>query len=84
MLDNHKSWLELDKTHRESDLASKSTNTDKVTNMENQDTSVVLPVPEDQPKVKEQVIDPWNVSGEVGEDGNVKPIGMWLCGGCEY
>jgi len=52
--------------------------------MENQDTSAVLPVPEDQPKVKEQVIDPWNVSGEVGEDGNVKPIGMWLCGSCEY
>ena len=43
--------------------------------METQDTPAPVPIPEDQPKVKEQVIDPWNVSGEVGEDGNVKPIG---------
>ena len=46
--------------------------------MENQDTSAPVPIPEDQPKTKEQIIDPWNVSGEVGEDGNVKPIGMFL------
>jgi hypothetical protein len=44
--------------------------------MENQDTPAPVPIPEDQAKVKEQVIDPWNVSGEVGEDGIVKPIGM--------
>lgn len=44
--------------------------------MENQDTPAPVAILEDQPKVKEQVIDPWNVSGEVGEDGNVKPIGM--------
>jgi len=47
-----------------------------VTDMETQDTPAPVPIQEDQPKVKEQVIDPWNVSGEVGEDGNVKPIGM--------
>jgi tryptophanyl-tRNA synthetase len=48
-------------------------------NKENQDTSApVVPVQEDQPKAKEQVIDPWNVSGEVAEDGTVKPIGIRL------
>jgi hypothetical protein len=43
--------------------------------MENQGTSAPVTILEDQPKVKEQVIDPWNVSGEIGEDGNVTPIG---------
>ncbi|KAF2838733.1 tryptophanyl-tRNA synthetase [Patellaria atrata CBS 101060] len=42
--------------------------------MENQDTPVPVPIPEDQPKAAEQVIDPWNVSGAVGEDGKIKPI----------
>jgi len=46
------------------------------TEMENQDTPAPAPISEDQPKAKEQVIDPWNVSGEIGEDGQVKPIGM--------
>jgi hypothetical protein len=44
--------------------------------MENQDTPAAAPVSQDHPKAKDQVIDPWNVSGEVAEDGTVKPIGM--------
>jgi len=44
--------------------------------MASQDTPTPVPAPDDQPKAKEQVIDPWNVSGEVAEDGSVKPIGM--------
>lgn len=48
--------------------------------MDSQDTSAPVPAQDDQPKAKEQVIDPWNVSGEVAEDGSVKPIGMRLRG----
>jgi hypothetical protein len=43
--------------------------------MANEDTSAPVPPQDDKPKAKEQVIDPWNVSGEVAEDGSVKPIG---------
>jgi hypothetical protein len=77
LLSNRTSWLELIKAHRESDLSPKAS-AQQVTNMENQDTPAPVPILEDKSKVKEQVIDPWNVSGEVGEDGNVKPIGMWF------
>ncbi len=45
--------------------------------MESQDTPAAVPNPDDQVKVQEQVVDPWNVSGAVGEDGNLKPIGLW-------
>jgi hypothetical protein len=47
--------------------------------MENKEIQASVPPPEDASKAKGQVIDPWNVQGEVAEDGSIKPIGMSCC-----
>jgi hypothetical protein len=46
--------------------------------MANPAEAAPVPAQDDKPKAQEQVIDPWNVQGEIAEDGSIKPIGTRL------